>query len=368
MHRTSITKSYMKPQYFLYSFLILISCSGPNAETTEVTADNDWERVDIHHSNIISPPNGMVYIPGGKFIWGSQSAEASAHEGPEIDAEVTGFYMDITEVTNAQFAAFVKATGYKTVSERPIDWDDLKSQVPPGTPKPADSLLLAGSLIFSPAENVRNFNDISLWWAWKTGANWKHPKGPDSNIEGKDNYPVVHIAYEDAEAYAKWAGKRLPTEAEWEYASRGGAGHQAFAWGEELMPDGKYLANFFQGTFPSHDIAEDGFAGLAPIKSYPPNGYGLYDMIGNVWEWTSNWYRPDAHQLANLVSAKGCMDPKGPSSSYDPNDPLVPKRVIKGGSFLCSDQYCSNYRPSARMATAIDSGQEHLGFRCVKDL
>lgn len=358
----------MKPLHFLYAVFFLFSCSVSNTENIELAAKDDWERVDIRQSNMIAPPKEMVYIPGGKFIWGSTSSEASAHEGPEIDAEVSGFYMDITEVTNAEFAAFVKATKYKTVSERPVDWEELKSQLPPGTPKPADSLLQAGSLIFNPADNVRDFNDISLWWAWKTGANWKHPKGPDSDIEGKENLPVVHIAFEDAEAYAKWAGKRLPTEAEWEYASRGGAGHQSFAWGEELMPDGEFLANFFQGTFPSKNTADDGFAGLAPVKSYPSNDYGLYDMIGNVWEWTSNWYRPDSHKLASLISAKGCMNPKGPSSSYDPHEPLIPKRVIKGGSFLCSEEYCSNYRPSARMATAIDSGQEHLGFRCVKDL
>lgn len=358
----------MNPRFLFYFSLLLFSCSGSNIENADIALNNDWERVDIRQSNMIAPPKGMVYIPGGKFIWGSENSEASAHEGPEVDAEVSGFYMDITEVTNAEFTAFVKATGYKTVSERPIDWQEFKSQLPPGTPKPADSLLLAGSLIFKPADYVRDFNDISLWWSWKTGANWRHPKGPDSNIEGKESYPVIHIAYEDAEAYAKWAGKRLPTEAEWEYASRGGTGHQAFAWGEELVPDGKYLANFFQGTFPNKNTAEDGFAGLAPVKSYPPNNYGLYDMIGNVWEWTSNWYRPDSHKLANLISAKGCMNPQGPSSSYDPHEPLVAKRVIKGGSFLCSEQYCSNYRPSARMATAVDSGQEHLGFRCVKDL
>lgn len=196
--------------------------------------------------------------------------------------------------------------------------------------------------------------------------NWRHPYGPKSNIEDKDNYPVVHIAHEDAAAYAKWAGKRLPTEAEWEYASRGGHENAPFQWGNELMPSGKYLANFYQGTFPSDNSELDGFAKSAPVKSYPPNEFGLYDMIGNVWEWTNDWYRPDNHARLKMAGIPICDNPTGPESSYDPMEPLVPKRVIKGGSFLCSEQYCSNYRPSARMATAFDSGQEHLGFRCVQ--
>ena len=255
----------------------------------------------------------------------------------------------------------------KTVAERPIDWEEIKKQLPAGVEKPADSLLQPGSLIFAPIPNVTNLYDISQWWAWQTGSDWKHPYGPESNIDGKENHPVVHIAHEDAEAYAVWAGKRLPTEAEWEYATRGGS-QQSFAWGEELTPDGQFLANFFQGTFPGENTIQDGFEKTAPVKSYPPNAFGLYDMIGNVWEWTADWYRPDSHQQTKSQTVTICRNPTGPESSFDPMEPQVPKRVIKGGSFLCSDQYCSNYRPSARMATAIDSGQEHLGFRCVKDI
>ncbi|NEN24230.1 formylglycine-generating enzyme family protein [Cryomorpha ignava] len=357
----------MKVKILFLLFILTTSCATPTNKTGEKelwATNNQDQKLDL----IAKPPRGMVFVPGGKFILGSEDSEAQRTEGPAINAEVSGFYIDETEVTNAQFSSFVEATGYKTISERSIDWEDLKSQVPSGTPKPPDSLLTAGSLIFGPAPNVTNLYDISQWWAWKVGANWRHPQGPDTNIDGKENYPVVHIAFEDAQAYAKWAGKRLPTEAEWEYASRGGKGHKPFAWGEKLMPDGKYLANFFQGSFPDNNSANDGYAGAAPVKMYPPNSLGLYDMIGNVWEWTNDWYRPDSHKLANLVSAKGCFNPQGPKSSYDPIEPLVPKRVIKGGSFLCSDEYCSNYRPSARMATAIDSGQEHLGFRCVMDL
>lgn len=348
-------------------FLLLLSCT-PSRIDQENISDRQGEWLDIHHSGIISPPPGMVYIPGGKFILGSESSLSLPHEGPAIDAEVSGFYMDITEVTNAQFAKFVSATNYITVAERDLDWDELKKEVPAGTPKPADSLLLAGSLIFNPDLDIDTYNHIAQWWKWKTGANWRHPHGPGSDIIGKENYPVVHIAYEDAEAYAKWAGKRLPTEAEWEYASRGGKQHSNYAWGDELAPDGKYLANFFQGNFPVLNTAKDGYEGIAPVKSFPPNDFGLYDMIGNVWEWTSNWYRPDAHKLANLISSKGCMNPQGPASSYDPTEPQVPKKVIKGGSFLCSEEYCNSYRPTARMQASINTGLEHLGFRCVKDL
>ncbi|WP_456459450.1 formylglycine-generating enzyme family protein [Reichenbachiella sp.] len=346
-----------------YILLVLIAigtfaCSSNESKQNNIPAENQVE------SNV---PEGMVFVPGGTFVMGNEGEEANAIEGPEFTVELSGFYMDITEVTNAQFQKFVDATGYQTIAERPIDWEELKKQLPEGVEKPADSLLKPGSLVFAPIPNVSNLYDISQWWAWQTGSDWRHPYGPGSNIEGKENHPVVHIAHEDAEAYAAWAGKRLPTEAEWEYASRGGS-HQSFAWGEELTPEGQYLANFFQGTFPGGNSIQDGFEKTAPVKSYPPNAYGLYDMIGNVWEWTANWYRPDSHLQTKNKSITVCRNPTGPASSYDPMEPQVPKRVIKGGSYLCSDQYCSNYRPSARMATAIDSGQEHLGFRCVQDV
>ncbi len=309
-------------------------------------------------------PEGMVWIPGGTFTMGSEHATAGPGEEPEHTVQVKGFWMDATEVTNAEFRKFVEATGYKTVAERPVDWEELKKQLPPGTPKPPEEVLQPGSLVFTPPDHAVGLRDYSQWWTWMTGADWRRPQGPGSSIEGKDNYPVVHIAYEDALAYAKWAGKRLPTEAEWEFASRGGLDGKPFAWGDELNPGGAFRANFFQGAFPHRNSAQDGYAGAAPVKSFPPNPYGLYDIIGNVWEWSADWYRPDTY----AQRAKTVRNPTGPAESFDPQEPLIPKRVIKGGSFLCSNEYCSNYRPSARMATAVDSGQEHLGFRCVKSV
>jgi len=347
------------------STVLFSSCDSQN---TNVSA----QETNTTNTNQQSPPpaeqpEGMVWVPGGRFVMGSEDASATHNEGPEYTVEVSGFWMDETEVTNAEFREFVEATGYVTVAERPIDWEELKKQVPPGTPRPPEHMLQPGSLIFAPPHQAVPLDDYSRWWAWQTGANWRHPQGPGSNIEGKDNYPVVHIAYEDAQAYAEWAGKRLPTEAEWEYASRGGNANQPFAWGDELMPNGRYLANFFQGNFPYNNSGQDGFAGAAPVKSYKPNGYGLYDMIGNVWEWSADFYRPDTHAQNKLTGMAVCKNPTGPESSYDPAEPMAEKRVTKGGSFLCSQEYCSNYRPSARMATATDSGQEHLGFRCVQE-
>lgn len=310
-------------------------------------------------------PEGMVWIPGGTFQMGAEDRLSHQVEGPVHEVGVKGFWMDETEITNAQFRAFVESTGYITVAERPIDWEELKKQVPPGTAKPPEEMLQPGALVFSPPAYPVPLTNMARWWSWTTGADWKHPNGPDSNIDGKDNFPVVHIAFEDAVAYANWAGKRLATEAEWEFAARGGKPNQAFAWGDELTPQGKYLANFFQGQFPHNNTGADGFPRSAPVKSFPPNEYGLYDMIGNVWEWTSDWYRPDTY--SRRPAGRDVVNPEGPADSWDPDDPYNPKRVTKGGSFLCSKEFCWNYRPSARMATAFDSGQEHLGFRCVKD-
>jgi len=340
--------------------LFILNCKNKDKHG-EIT-----EKITVSNT---SAPADMVYIPGGNFIMGSDAEYAQSNEGPEIQVKIDPFFMDETEVTNAEYSKFVKETGYITIAERPIEWEQIKNDLPDGTPKPADSFFEPGSLVFSPPNHPVNLDDYSLWWQWVKGSDWKHPQGPDSNIDGKDNYPVVQIAYEDAIAYTKWVGKRLPTEAEWEFASRGNEGYSQFTWGDELSPQNTYLANFFQGDFPHNNTLEDGYETAAPIKSFPKNSFGLYDMIGNVWEWTSDWYSPDTKKQYLVNASKLCINPKGPDISYDPSDPYATqKRVIKGGSFLCSDQYCSNYRSSSRMATSIDSGQNHLGFRCVKNI
>lgn len=309
-------------------------------------------------------PAGMVWIAGGEFTMGCQDATCTQEAISPHRVKVEGFWIDETEVTNAQFKIFVDDTNYITVAERPIDWEDLKKQLPPGTPKPPEDNLKPGALVFTPPSGRVMLNDYSQWWSWVIGADWKHPLGVGSSIRGMDNYPVVQIAYEDALAYASWAGKSLPTEAQYEFAARGGLDEKVFSWGEELNPQGKFMANYFQGSFPNKNTAEDGFEGLAPVKSFPPNNYGLYDMIGNVWELCSDWFAM-GEQLSNKANVI-VANPKGPSSSYDPNEPGIQKHVSKGGSFLCSEQYCSNYKPSGRQATAFDTGMNHTGFRCVK--
>jgi formylglycine-generating enzyme required for sulfatase activity len=309
----------------------------------------------------------MVMIPGGEFIMGTNDAESYEHERPAHRVRVKGFLMDETEITNAQFREFVDATGYVTVAGRKPSWEELSKQLPPGTPRPADSILVAGSVVFRAPSAPVMLNDYSQWWKWEKGVSWQHPEGAGSDLDGKWDHPVVHIAYEDAEAFAKWKNKRLPTEAEWEFASRGGRVQQTYSWGSEVTPEGKFMANTFQGSFPVRNLIEDGFEATAPVRTFPANEYGLYDMIGNVWEWTSDWYDATYFQMLAKTNAVS-DDPQGPERTYDPLDPYAMKRVTKGGSFLCASNYCVNYRPSARQATSFDSGQSHIGFRCVKDV
>lgn len=309
-------------------------------------------------------PKGMAWIPGGEFTMGTNEADAYAAEKPAVRLKVEGFWMDTHEVTNAEFAEFVEQTGYVTMAERPIEWEELKKQLPPGTPKPDDSVLVPGSLVFTPPPYQVPLQDISLWWTWVNGASWKHPEGPESNLEGRENHPVVHIAYDDAVAYAEWVGKRLPTEIEWEFAARGGMNGKRFAWGDELTPNGQYLANTFQGNFPNENTGMDGFVGTSPVKSFAPNTFGLFDMIGNVWELTSDWY--DALKYARLAGEAPKLD-AGMNPCYNPDNPFAQERVIKGGSYLCAANYCVNYRPSARQGQAYDSGTSNVGFRLVKD-
>lgn len=345
-------------RYFLILFLIFLLISGCKEENPEAS-------VQIDKPEGLATPGGMVWIPGGKFTRGAVQKDKMAldHEKPAHPVVVDGFFMDITEVTNEQFQKFVDETGYVTVAERELDWDEMRAQLPPGTPKPHDSLLQPGSLVFKkPGNKVANLYDFSQWWEWKVGANWRHPGGPETSIKGKENHPVVHIAYEDAEAYAKWAGRRLPTEAEWEYAAKGGAKNAIFEWGNnaELVEE---KANTWTGKFPTENSLADGFERLAPVKSYPPNAFGLHEMAGNVWEFTSDWYNTRYYGESSDGGIQ--INPNGAKVAYNPHNPQVPEKVIKGGSFLCHSSYCASFRPSARMQNSLDSSHEHLGFRTV---
>ena len=313
-------------------------------------------------------PQGMVLIPGGEFSMGSLDPTEMFCGGdqPMDDARplhrvyVDGFLMDATEVTNAEFDQFVKATGYITVAERKPTREEF--------PDAPEENLVAGSVVFSPPPRPVPLDNHYQWWSYVHGANWRHPEGPTSDLKGREKLPVVHIAYEDAEAYAKWAGKRLPTEAEFEFAARGGLTGKPYPWGDDLKPGGKWPANIYQGKFPvkGGDSGEDGFKGIAPVAMFRPNGYGLFDMGGNVWEWTSDWYRADYY--STLAQQGGiARNPHGPASSHDPNEPGQPKRVQRGGSFLCTEEYCTRYMVGTRGKGEVRSASNHVGFRCVMD-
>ncbi|MEO6813548.1 MAG: formylglycine-generating enzyme family protein [Ginsengibacter sp.] len=306
---------------------------------------------------------GMSYIKGGTFMMGGDNNQASADEYPKHEVQVDGFWMDNSEVTNAQFQKFVNATHYITTAEKKPDWEEMKGTLPPGTPKPPDSMMVAASLVFHQTSGPVDLQDYGQWWSWVKGADWKHPEGPNSNIKGKENYPVVQVSWYDAMAYCKWAGKRLPTEAEWEFAARGGRENQIYPWGNEPINSGKPKANSWGGNFPYFNNKKDGFVGIAPVKSFAANGYGLYDMAGNVWEWCSDWYDANYYKSLNNSIA---VNPKGPDKSFDPTDNYTPKRSLRGGSFLCNDTYCSGYRVARRMKSSPDTGLEHTGFRCVR--
>jgi formylglycine-generating enzyme required for sulfatase activity len=306
----------------------------------------------------------MVWIPGGEFSMGSEDPRTMSDGGHESMSDarpihrvyVDGFWMDKTAVTNAQFARFVGATGYITVAERKPRAEEF-----PGV---APQLLVPGSIVFRAPAHPVALNNPGDWWSYVPGTNWRHPTGPASTIRNHEHDPVVQVAYDDAAAYARWAHKRLPTEAEWEFAARGGLTGKLYAWGNDLRPSGHWMANTHQGHFPDYDSAADGHAGIAPVASYPPNAYGLYDISGNVWQWVSDWYRPDYY--ANLAGAV-TRNPRGPSSSFDPDEPGAPKRVQRGGSFLCTEQYCTRYMVGTRGKGEASSASNHIGFRCVRD-
>ena len=320
----------------------------------DLRAEEGWEISPLERK----PDGDMVRIPGGTFRMGSNTHYPE--EAPVHRVKVDAFWIDRTPVTNRQFKEFVKATGHVTFAEIPPDPKDYPGALP--------HMLYAGSLVFTPPSRQVDLRDWSQWWTFLKGADWRHPYGPQSDINGLDDHPVVHVAFADALAYAKWVGKDLPTEAEWEFAARGGLDGAEFAWGDELTPGGKHMANTWQGEFPRQNLCEDGFARTSPVGAFPPNGYGLYDMIGNVWEWTTDWYSAK-HEVD---APKACCIPENPrggpeAGSYDSSLPniKIPRKVLKGGSHLCAPNYCRRYRPAARHAEPVDTSTSHVGFRCV---
>lgn len=340
--RQALTKSHPEPPKKLVPLCTGTACRVPSRAVALRT-------VAVSGSSHEPATSDMVAIAGGSFQMGSA---AFSDASPVHTVTVNRFWMDAHEVTNAQFAAFVSATGYVTVAERPLNPADY-----PGVPT---DKLVPGSAVFTPPTQPVSLNNPLQWWQYVPGANWRHPQGPPSSLAGKDNEPVVQVCYDDAAAYARWAGKRLPTEAEWEFAARAGRGPSTFYWGNDLKPRGKWVANIFQGSFPAKNTLDDGFKTLAPVKTYPANPNGLYDMDGNVWEWCSDLYRPDYYQKSPVVN------PKGPKDSFDPEEPGTVKHVQRGGSFLCSDQYCTRYKAGSRGKGETTSASNNLGFRCVR--
>lgn len=336
-------------------FSLIVSCKDSEKSNREKTSSKPKTET----------PKGMVWVEGKTFMQGAKANDSYAmpREKPVHLVTVDGFFIDITEVTNKQFKAFVDATGYITIAEKPIDWEVMKKDLPVGTPKPHDSIMQPGSLIFNKNVNtIANMQNYGQWWIWKVGANWKQPQGPESSIEGQDNFPVVHIAYNDALAYCKWANRRLPTEAEWEAAAQGNNDNTIFTWGNnpELL---NKKANTWQGEFPIINDPIDGFKHISPIKSYEPNSIGIYDMTGNVWELTSDLFNVNYYK--SLDTSKTITNPKGADKAYNPDNPYIQERIIKGGSFLCNASYCASYRISAKMGLSPDSGSDHSGFRTV---
>jgi formylglycine-generating enzyme len=303
-------------------------------------------------------PAGMVWVPGGTFWMGCENC-GMPDALPVHLTSVDALWMDRTPVTNAEFERFVKATGYVTVAERPLDPRDY-----PGVPR---DKLVPGSAVFSPTATPVPLDNPLQWWRYTPGANWKHPEGPGSSLKERADHPVVHVAFEDVAAYAKWVNKRLPTEAEFEFAARGGLDRQMYPWGNELTPGGKAAANTWQGQFPARDRGEDGYLGTSPVTAFPPNGFGLYDMGGNVWQWCADWYRPDTYAQWAQAGAIA-HNPQGPADSFDPQEPGAAKRVLRGGSYMCTDQYCARYLVGSRGKGEVTSGTSNLGFRLVQSV
>ena len=347
---------------------IAVSCARSDAVPAESHADHQTpapvaaDRASSDAARIFTavapgaPPDGMAWIPGGRFWMGCEGC-GMPDALPVHLVEVDGFWMDRTPVTNADFERFVKATGYVTVAERPLNAKDF-----PGVPK---EMLVPGSAVFTATSRPVPLDNPLQWWRYTPGANWKHPEGPGSDIRQRLDHPVVHVAFEDALAYSTWAGKRLPTEAEFEFAARGGLDRNLYPWGNELRPGNGPAANIWQGTFPARDQGEDGYTGTSPVTAFPQNGFGLRDMGGNVWQWCADWYRPDYYS-ALARGGQTARNPQGPGDSFDPQEPGAAKRVLKGGSYLCTDQYCARYLVGSRGKSEVSSGASNLGFRLVR--
>lgn len=310
-------------------------------------------------------PEGMAWIPGGEFMMGTNDTGAKPDEKPVHEVCLDGFWMDVTPVTNAQFKVFIDSTGYTTTAEKAPTMEAIMSQVPPGTPPPSPDLLVPASLVFKMTGSPVPLNNAHIWWEWKPGANWRHPLGPESSIEGKEEHPVVHVSWFDAMAYAQWAGKELPTEAQWEYAALGGRNDAKYSWGNDKFSEENPQANIWHGYFPYKSSKENGYYGTTPVRTFSPNAYGLYDMAGNIWQWC--WDHYHARHYQEEVKNGTSVNPQGPKDSFDPEEPFALKRVQRGGSFLCHESYCKGYRITARMKTAPDTSLNHSGFRCVKN-
>lgn len=326
-------------------------------------ADCCCSNLPSRYGSDLSTPPGMVWMPGGEFTMGSDNKDSKPDEKPPHRVKVDGFWMDATHVTNRQFKAFVDATGYITTAEKAPTMEEIMSQVPPGTPPPAPELLVPASLVFKLSNGPVSLKSNRAWWEWQPGANWRHPLGRESSIEGKEDHPVVQVSWFDAVAYAKWAGKRLPTEAEWEYAAYGGEKHILYVWGNEEFAEEHPQINIWQGEFPYKSTKDKGYVGTTPVTAFKPNHYGLYDMGGNVWQWCSDLYHVAHYQ--NEAKKELSINPTGPSTSLDAEEPYATKHVHRGGSFLCHKSYCKGYRITARMKTCPDTSLNHLGFRCV---
>ncbi len=346
----------------IFLLILLFSPIYLFANTQPTKAPCFCDKIPARFATVNSQHAGMVNIPSGSFMMGGDNNQARLDEFPKHPVFISSFWMDITDITNAQFAKFVSATGYITTAEKKPDWAILKKQLPACTPKPDKKMLVPASLVFTPPNYPIYLNDPTRWWSWVPGANWQHPRGPNSNITKLANHPVTQVSWEDATAYCHWMKKRLPTEAEWEWAARGGLYNKIYPWGNEDIDTGKIKANTWQGEFPNKNTLRDQYYYTSPVKTYAPNGYGLYDMAGNVWQWVNDWYSTTYYGSFKNTKA---INPRGPAQTVDPDIPTMPEKVLRGGSYLCNATYCAGYRVAARMKASPDTSMEHVGFRCA---